>query len=379
MDVKLSNALVRDASLRVLTVVGARPQFIKAAAISRALENMNRSGGLAQFHEVLVHTGQHYDDEMSAAFFSELGLLTPAHNLGVGSGHHGAQTGEMLKRLEPVLLSEAPDLVLVYGDTNTTLAASLAAAKLNLPVAHVEAGLRSYRKDMPEEVNRVVTDHLSTLLFCPSPHSARNLEREGITAGVTVSGDVMFDVMLHHLPRADCSMLLTRLGLEPGQYALATVHRAENTDDEVRLTSIMAALTDLSGTGLPVILPLHPRTRQRLGDGNVPGVRIIKPAAYEQMLCLQQSARVILTDSGGIQKEAYWLGVPCVTLRDETEWPETVDKGWNVLAGTDRSRVVRAAIDAKHGPDRPPIYGEGNSAETTVRAIARWHQGQHEG
>lgn len=364
-----------SAPLRVITVVGARPQFIKAAAISKALAQLNKTGDI-EIVEVLVHTGQHYDDEMSATFFSELGLRTATHNLGVGSGPHGAQTGEMLKRLEPVLVEEAPDVVLAYGDTNSTLAAALAAAKLNLPVAHVEAGLRSYRKDMAEEINRVVTDHLSSLLFCPSSNSAQNLEREGITQGVTISGDVMYDVMLQHLPRADCSLLLAELDVEAGKYAVATVHRAENTDVGPRLGDIMGALADLSAAGLPVILPLHPRTRQRLGDWSAPGVHIIEPATYHQMLGLQRLARVILTDSGGMQKEAYWLGVPCVTLRDETEWPETVDLGWNVIAGTDRSLIVEAGLVARRGSEGSSAYGEGGSSLRIGEALAQWHRSQ---
>jgi UDP-GlcNAc3NAcA epimerase len=358
--------------LKVATVVGARPQFIKAAAVSRAIARHNAACPERPITEVLIHTGQHYDYGMSAVFFHELELPEPAHHLSVGSGPHGAQTGEMLKRVEAVLLAEKPDLALVYGDTNSTLAGALAAAKLHVPVAHVEAGLRSFNQRMPEEVNRILTDHLSTWLFCPSEQAVQNLAQEGIRKGVYLAGDVMYDVLLWQLPQArERQSLLTEWGLQPGSYALATVHRAESTDDPQRLRSIFIALERLARNGLPVVLPLHPRTGEALGTaGIVPeSVHIMQPASYEEMLCLEANARVILTDSGGLQKEAYWLGVPCVTLREETEWLETVTAGWNVLVGCDPERIVDAVRKLQPKDSRSSLYGNGNSAESIVRGL----------
>lgn len=359
--------------LTIATIVGARPQFIKAAPVSRAIAAHNAAHPDRLIHEALVHTGQHYDHEMSAIFFAELGLPDPAHHLGVGSGTHGVQTGEMLKALEPVLARERPSLVLVYGDTNSTLAGALAAAKLHVPVAHVEAGLRSFNRRMPEEVNRVVTDHLSTWLFCPSEQAVRNLSREGIDRHVYLVGDVMYDVVRWHLRRAPSGEALERLRLSPGSYALVTVHRAENTDDPARLRAIFAALGSLATDGMRVVLPLHPRTRHALEtSGIIPaGVETIPPASHEQMLTLQANARVILTDSGGVQKEAYWLGVPCVTLREETEWVETLAEGWNVLAGSDPARILDAARREPPAGKRPPLYGEGDVAARVVDLVDR--------
>jgi UDP-GlcNAc3NAcA epimerase len=347
--------------MKVVTVVGARPQIIKAAAVSAALR---RAAG-----EVLVHTGQHYDDAMSDRFFQELDLPAPDHHLGVGSGPHGAQTGAMLAALEPVLVSERPDRVLVYGDTNSTLAGALAAAKLAIPIVHVEAGLRSYVRSMPEEINRVLTDHLSALLCCPGDRASRNLEREGITRGVHVTGDVMRDLLERVRPAVDCRAL-ERLGLTPGRYVLLTLHRAHNTDDGERLSRILSAVSD--GTR-PVVFPVHPRTRQALAVlGHVPceSLRMIEPVGYRDMLAIEQHARVILTDSGGVQKEAYWLGVPCVTLRDETEWTETVEAGWNCLVGSDAA-AIRAALDAPPtGAAHPDLYGDGRAAGRIAALIA---------
>lgn len=346
--------------LKIVSIVGARPQFIKAWPVSRALRQAGHT-------EILVHTGQHYDDAMSRVFFEELGLPEPDVNLGIGSGSHGEQTGRMLVALEPVLLEHRPDWVLVYGDTNSTLAGALAAAKLHVPVAHVEAGLRSFNKRMPEEINRVLTDHCSDLLFCPTPTAVENLAREGITRGVHLVGDVMHEALLEARQiAAQRSRILDRLGLEPRSYFLVTVHRAENTDDPTRLAGIWSALTELARER-PVLFPVHPRTRKVLtglglfgesaqlrepdrGDGELPVVRpvpgadlrLLPPLGYLDMLRLTESARVILTDSGGLQKEACWLGVPCVTLRDETEWVETLAHGANVLAGTDPARICTA-------------------------------------
>jgi UDP-GlcNAc3NAcA epimerase len=349
--------------MKVVSVVGARPQFIKASALSRELRKSHQ--------EVLVHTGQHYDDNMSAIFFEELGMPDPDYNLGVGSGPHGAQTGTMLARIEEVLLKEQPDWALVYGDTNSTLAGALAAAKLNIRVAHAEAGLRSYNRQMPEELNRVITDHLSGLLFCPSDNAAANLAREGITSGVHVVGDVMADALAAARERANGrSDVLARLGLKKKQYCLATVHRAENTDDRGRLSNILTALGSL---GEPVVFPMHPRTRtavERFGL-TVPKapVQVIEPLGYLDAVALESSARVILTDSGGMQKEAYWLGVPCVTLRDETEWVETVKAGWNVLVEADRKRIVCALKAVTMPAAHPSLYSAGPTAAQRVTEL----------
>ena len=359
--------------LKIVTIIGARPQFIKAAALSRAIDLHNTGSVETRVQEVLVHTGQHYDYQMSAVFFEELRLPRPHHNLNVGSAPHGAQTGEMLKRLEPVLQEENPHLVLVYGDTNSTLAGALAAAKLNIPVAHVEAGLRSFNRRMPEEINRVLADHISSSLFCPSQHAVQNLEREGIIDGVHIVGDVMYDVLLTHLSRTPAgSESIVVSDLPPGGYALATVHRAENTDDPERLQSIVTALEHLSGNGLPVVLPLHPRTRQRLASADIStkNLRVIDPVSYGEAIDLEASARVILTDSGGVQKEAYWLGVPCVTMRDETEWVETLAEGWNVLAGWEWKRIVQAAYRTKPTHRQGDLYGDGHAAERIIGVLS---------
>lgn len=338
-----------------MTVVGARPQFIKAAPLSDVLR--------ARVREVLVHTGQHFDPGMSDVFFHELGLPRPDHHLGIAGGPHGRQTGAMLAAVEEVLEAERPDAVLVYGDTNSTLAGALAAAKLHIPIAHVEAGLRSFNRAMPEEVNRVLTDHVSTWLFTPSEASRAQLEREGITDGVHVVGDIMYDAILRHRERAAASPYPAALGVQPGGYYLCTIHRAENTDHPARLRALFAGLARLDR---PVVLPLHPRTRGRLAEfGITPaaGIRAIDPVGYLDMLRLQQAAACVLTDSGGVQKEAYYLEVPCVTLRDETEWTETVDTGWNRLAGTDADAMVEAVRAlAEYRAPRPPLYGRGDSA-----------------
>jgi len=352
--------------IKILTVIGARPQFIKAGPVSAAL------AGLAT--EVVVNTDQHYDPEMSDVFFRELGLRPADYSLDVGSGSHGVQTGEMLKRLEPVMLEEKPDVVMVYGDTNSTLAGALTAAKLRLPIAHVEAGLRSFNRAMPEEVNRIVTDHLSTLLFTPAASSENQLRQEGITRGVHVTGDVMYDAVLHYAPlAAQASRYPQSLGLEPKRFYLCTVHRAENTDDPVKLRSIIEAL---SAVPLPVILPLHPRTRKKLNEITVPATRnvhILEPVGYLDMLQLLQSSATVITDSGGLQKEAYYLGVPCVTLRLETEWTETVDAGWNELVGCDEKLILAAVAAAQQPPQsRPKLYGDGQAAPRIARILTQY-------
>jgi UDP-N-acetylglucosamine 2-epimerase len=349
--------------MKIVTIVGARPQFIKAAPVGRRLRR--------QAQEILVHTGQHYDDNMSAVFFRELGLPEPEYHLGVGSGSHGAQTGQMLARIEAVLLVEKPDWVLVYGDTNSTLAGALAAAKLHIPVAHVEAGLRSFNRRMPEEINRLVADRLAALLLCPSRTAVDYLAAEGLTAGVHLVGDVMADALREAAARAQNeSTVLERLELEPGRYLLATVHRAENTDDLDHLRGILAAFAALDET---IIFPVHPRTRGVLThlDGALPAprVRLIEPVGYLDMARLAGAARLILTDSGGLQKEAYWLGVPCVTLRDETEWVETVQAGWNVLTGARTDAIVQAVRGLQPPAERPALYGEGQAAVQIVALI----------
>jgi UDP-GlcNAc3NAcA epimerase len=350
--------------MKITSIVGARPQFIKAAALSRAVRKRHE--------ETLVHTGQHYDYTMSGVFFDGLDIPKPDVNLGVGSGQHGAQTGAMLSGIEQVLLSARPDRVLIYGDTNSTLAGALAASKLHIPVVHVEAGLRSFNRRMPEEVNRVVADQLADLLLCPSDTAATNLAAEGITRGVHVVGDVMLDVLNWAKERAEdaANGILSRLGLKPGQYLVTTVHRSENTDDRARLSALLKAFNALEE---PVVFPVHPRTRKVIdGDSHYqlrPHVRLIEPLGYFDMVALSRSARLILTDSGGLQKEAYWLGVPCITLREETEWVETVDAGWNTLAGADTEKIVHAVRSLSAPKIRPPLYGEGSVAERCVAVL----------
>jgi len=346
--------------MKIVTVVGARPQFIKAAGISRELRQRHK--------EFLIHTGQHYDYRMAGIFFEGLDLPSPEINLGVGSGPHGAQTGAMLKGIEEVLISEKPDRVLIYGDTNSTLAGALAAAKLHIPIVHVEAGLRSYNRQMPEEINRIIADHLSNLLACPSEAAVHNLAIEGIAKNVYLIGDVMLDVLNWTMKQAAFrpEEAMARLGLKPKTYVLVTVHRSENTDDLQRLSSILDALNTFQE---PVIFPAHPRTRKVLAQSKFilqPHVRILDPLGYFEMVALSHSARLILTDSGGLQKEAYWLGVPCVTLRDETEWIETVEAGWNRLAGSESENIIRAATNFMPPTFHLPLYGDGRMAERLI-------------
>ncbi len=356
--------------MRILTVVGARPQFIKAAALSHAVAHRQAEG--FAISEVLVHTGQHYDARMSDVFFDELGIPAPAHHLGVGSAQHGEQTGEMLKRLEPVVLSEKPDCMLVYGDTNSTLAAALVASKLCIPLAHVEAGLRSFNRAMPEEINRILTDHVSDWLFCPSGVALDNLANEGIRRGVHVVGDVMYDVQRLTMARlGGTNPVAAGLGLEDGGYVLVTIHRASNTDDPARFAALTAMVASI-GSSVPVIWPVHPRVRSYLADWSAPGVHLTEPAGYADMIALEHGATAVATDSGGVQKEAYWAGVPCLTLRNETEWTETVDQGWNMLVG-DRLEEVPAlvsALDVVRGLDRPPVYGDGDAANRIIALLS---------
>src|SRR5438552_11586378 len=347
--------------MKILSVVGARPQFIKAISVSTALR--------ATFTEVVVHTGQHYDDEMSAVFFRELGIPAPDYNLNIGSGSHGKQTGAMLAALENVIVDETPDCVLTYGDTNSTLAGTLAAAKLNIPIAHVEAGLRSFNRTMPEEVNRVLTDHTSSFLFCPTQKAVDNLTCEGIRAGVHLVGDVMMDTLSIFLPRIDQQNILVELGVEPKVYILATVHRASNTESPEKLKAVFACF---AACQLPIIFPVHPRTHSVIEkfDMVLPAnVKAIPPVGYLQMLALEKSARFILTDSGGIQKEAYILAVPCITLREETEWNETLIDGWNILVGLNSDRVRQALNQPQKHQAPPPVFGDGRAAQHITRIL----------
>ena len=353
--------------MRVTTVVGARPQFIKMAPVSRELRK--------HLEEIVIHTGQHYDYEMNRVFFEQLEIPEPDYYLGVGSGSHGYQTGEMLKKIEEVLVREEPDIVLVYGDTNSTLAGALAAVKLHIKVAHVEAGLRSFDKRMPEEVNRVLTDHVSDYLFAPTETAVKNLHNEGIDDGVYLTGDVMYDALLHNIRIARKeSRILTKLGLTPGEYLLATVHRAENTDSRERLESIIEAFIESDEL---IVFPVHPRTRKYLEAyglidevekaGNV---LMIPPVGYLDMLALEENARKILTDSGGVQKEAYFLKVPCITLRERTEWVETVEDGWNILVGADREKILRAIREFEpRGDTYTYRFGDGKASERIAKAL----------
>lgn len=375
---------------KCLTVVGARPQFIKAAPVSRM---MNKFG----IKEILVHTGQHYDYNMSRVFFHELGIKEPDYNLGVGSLSHGAQTGRMMEAIENLLKKEKPGMVLVYGDTNSTLAGALAAAKLHIPVAHVEAGLRSYNRDMPEEINRVLTDHVSDILFCPTETAVKNLRKEGfiniVNNGNLISessaisnslslpsvinvGDVMYDSILFNIQLAqNKSRILGKLGLEDKKFYLATVHRAENTDDPVKVKRIFQAFGQIADK-YPLIIPMHPRTKKYISDIKrfSAEIRIIPPVSYLDMLMLTSSARVILTDSGGVQKEAFFLKVPCVTLRDETEWVETLKNRMNEIAGTTEKRIIHA-VEKQEAlrvhKERKKYFGDGKASERIVNIISQ--------
>jgi UDP-N-acetylglucosamine 2-epimerase len=341
--------------VKILSVVGNRPQFVKAAPVSLALAG--------RVDEVVLHTGQHYDRELSEIFFDELGLAPPAYRLEAGSGSHAEQTARMLPGIEAAILGEGPAAVLVYGDTNSTLAGALAAAKVGVPVAHVEAGLRSFDRTMPEELNRMIVDRVSELLFCPSDPAVQNLAREGMTDGVHVVGDVMLDANLRLAPLArKRSGALAVAGVEPGRYLLLTLHRPANTEPQA-LAGIARALGQV---GEPVVFPAHPRAAAALETQGVelaPNVRLLPPAGYLDFAALASQARVVLTDSGGVQKEAYWYRVPCVTLRTTTEWGETIEAGWNRLVGADPELIVGAVAGAGPGPEHPDLYGDGRAAE----------------
>lgn len=354
--------------MKVATIVGARPQFIKMAPISRELDKIG-------IDEIIIHSGQHYDYEMDKIFFEQLNVPAPDYNLEVGSGSHGYQTGEMLKRIEEVLLKEKPDLVLVYGDTNSTLAGALAGVKLHIKVAHVEAGLRSFDKKMPEEVNRVLTDHISDYLFAPTETAVKNLHKEGIQEGIYLTGDIMLDALLYNIKIAEKeSRILDKLELKPKEYYLATVHRAENTDNRKNIEDIINAFVE---SGVLIIFPAHPRTVKALRIYELheklekaENIRLIKPIGYLDMLMLEKNARKILTDSGGVQKEAYFLKIPCMTLRNNTEWIETVEDGWNVLVGADKERILRAIKEFEpSGTTYSYKFGDGKSNKRIVEII----------
>ncbi|WP_321529289.1 non-hydrolyzing UDP-N-acetylglucosamine 2-epimerase [Sedimenticola selenatireducens] len=367
--------------MKILTILGARPQFIKASALSRIIAQYNQSNQHEMINEVIVHSGQHFDSNMSDVFFEQLGIPKPNHHLGVSGVGHGVMTGRMLEKLESVTQMEMPDWVLVYGDTNTTLAGALVAAKLHIPLIHVEAGLRSNNLAMPEEVNRVLTDRISTVLFCPTQGAINNLKAEGYPFFCTGRelqnihnvGDVMLDVIQHYSDEVHDKIDLSRWKVSEREYVLCTLHRAENTNDESRMRGILSALQQISKKWR-VIMPLHPRTRKvidkTIGGDFLKGLNIVDPVPYLEMQRLEMSAHTILTDSGGMQKEAFFHDVPCITLRDETEWVETVELGWNVLAGADSERIL-AALDSVKCPDTKADYpyGRGDAAEKIIQQI----------
>lgn len=350
--------------MKILSIIGARPQFIKCAPLSRAIRR--------EHEEILVHTGQHYDAVMSDVFFNELNIPRPDYNLGIGSGTHGEQTGRMLAEIEKLVVKEQPDLVLTYGDTNSTLAGALAASKLHIKVAHVEAGLRSFDRSMPEEINRLITDHISNILFCPTETAVKNLKNEGITDGVHNVGDVMMEAMENNRKIAEeKSTILNDMALTPKQFMVATVHRPANTDSKENLSSIVKAFCSAYET---IVFTVHPRTEKYLKEYGLwdelyLSIKVIPPVGYLDMLKLMANSKKILTDSGGIQKEAYMLGVPCVTLRENTEWMETVEDGWNVLVGADCGKITDA-IDGFEGADvRSDVFGRGDASERVCEVL----------
>ncbi len=398
--------------MKIVTIIGARPQFIKAAPVSRAIAEYNRlTPHSSPLTEIIIHTGQHFDAGMSDVFFRELNIPKPDYNLGINSASHGAMTGRMLEKIEEILIKEKPDWVLVYGDTNSTLAGSLAAVKLHIPIAHVEAGLRSYNRKMPEEINRVLTDHCADILFCPTETAVNNLRNEGFTniandgklvesidsslptpysfhltphpSPLTLNvGDTMYDAVLQfsEIARRQ-STILEDLGIKPKEYLLATVHRPYNTDIPENLQNILSAFQKINE---PIIFPVHPRTRKILESFSPShltphtslfsphsSLKMIPPVGYLDMLMLEQNAKAILTDSGGMQKEAYFFGVPCVTMRTETEWVETVEAGWNIMVGADREKIVEAVRSFKTDNHRPELYGDGRAAKKIIQHLTK--------
>jgi UDP-N-acetylglucosamine 2-epimerase len=353
--------------MKIVSLVGTRPNFIKCAALSHKLREA--------FTEILVHTGQHYDYEMDKLFFDELSIPSPDYHLNVGSGPHGSQTAEILKKTEKVLIKEKPDMILVYGDCNTTIAGALAASKMRIPIAHVEAGLRSFDRAMPEEINRVLTDHCSDLLFCPTEKAVLNLRVEGIYQGVHMTGDVMVEVLKNNKEIAEKSDILERLGLEKRGYLVATVHRAGNTDNQENLQNIVSALLE---TDERIVLPVHPRLEKCLRQYGLykkleKGITLTKPLGYLEFLKLTSNAKKILTDSGGVQKEAYLLKVPCITIRDNTEWMETVENEWNVLVGADKEKIASEIRGFTPAKNHKGAYGKGEASERIVDAIKEYH------
>lgn len=353
-------------SKRVLSVVGARPQFIKAFPVSNALSRSHDG--------ILVHTGQHYDTMLSDVFFTELDIPEPKYNLGVGSGTHADQTARMMIELDRVVETETPDVLIVYGDTNSTLAGALVAAKRSVTLIHIEAGLRSGNREMPEEHNRIATDHLADVLLAPTDRAVHTLRSEGVAGAIHETGDVMYDALLYVRDRAnEVSSIRTDLGLGSDGYVLATVHRAGNTSDGARLASIISGLSAVS---VPVVLPIHPRTEAALKDNGLwetarEQLTIIDPVGYLDFIALLEGAAMVATDSGGVQREAFYLDTRCITLRDETEWTETIDCGWNTLVGADSDRISRALTQTEPTPPKPQLYGDGRAAERVVEVIDR--------
>ncbi|WP_408007871.1 non-hydrolyzing UDP-N-acetylglucosamine 2-epimerase [Pseudalkalibacillus sp. A8] len=349
--------------MKFITILGARPQFIKAAPVSRELRKHHT--------ELIVHTGQHYDKNMSDIFFEELNIPKPDFNLEIGSSSHGKQTGRMLVKIEEILLAETPEYVLVYGDTNSTLAGALAACKLHIPVVHVEAGLRSFNKEMPEEINRIMTDHVSEYLFCPTETAVKNLKNENVNAKIINVGDVMYDAVEYNRDLAETqSDILESQQIERGSYHLITVHRAENTDDPIKLSNILEAFTQIEEMK---VWPLHPRTKNKIADygldlSSIPNLKIIEPVGYLDMLKLESNAKKILTDSGGVQKEAYFVEVPCVTMREQTEWVETLEDDANILVGTNTDEIVQAALNDVT-PSYKPYFGTADAAKKIVEKL----------
>lgn len=355
--------------MKVLSIVGARPQFVKAAPVTKELRKNHE--------EILIHTGQHYNDNMSKVFFDELYIPQPDYNLAVGSGSHAVQTGKMLEKLEEIILNEHPDMVIVYGDTNSTLSGALATVKLQIPLIHIEAGLRSFNREMPEEINRVITDHVSTILFAPTQTAVDHLSREGITRNVVLSGDVMYDAILDNSGIADeKSNILSQLKVTSGNYLLATIHRPANADNRENLESILEAF---AASGERIIFPAHPRTQKLLLDHGLRDLvtrntklHIVNPLGYLDFLKLEKNARIILTDSGGIQKEAFFLKVPCVTMRTETEWVETVDDGWNIITGSDTDKIISAIKTLTPPETQSRPFGDGRAAVKIVAYLEKW-------
>lgn len=355
--------------MKIASIVGARPQFIKMAPLCREFKRH------ITIKHIIIHTDQHYDYNMSKIFFDELEIPKPNYHLEVGSGTHGYQTGEMIKRVESVLIKERPDWAVVYGDTNSTLAGALAAAKIKVFVAHVEAGLRSFNKSMPEEINRVLTDHISDLLFCPTENAMRNLKQEGMNQGVHLVGDIMYDSVLYNVKLAENnSHILEKLHLKHKGYALVTVHRAENTDNPDRLRAIFHALQKIAQEGIPIITPLHPRTHNHVQSLKISldDLKVIDPVSYLDMLLLEKHAQIILTDSGGVQKEAFFFRVPCLTLRSETEWIETVEAGWNVLVDINNEKIISYVQSFPLSSDsKQTIFGDGRAGEKIGRMFSQ--------